>query len=145
MITYYYILCAFLLLLITTFPFFLRKLAEQSGWRKVEKQFLSSQKAKAVKGERLSIRSANIGGFSYRNMLRIISTKKGLFISMPWPFKMAHKSVLIPWKALALKDSGADKNKKCRVDIGRPVLTSMDLKEKDFKKLQAIILRKPRL
>ncbi len=143
---FYYYLLILLVLLVLTFPFIVKKLAEQSGWKTLAKKFPSKKDRRQIKGERLKIRSALIGGFSYRNVIRMITTKKGLVIGMTWPFKIGHDSVMIPWREFKeLPPAKKGRSKRRQIEIGRPAITILDLSEKDFKELNTIIKNKPRL
>ena len=129
-------LIGILLLLVGSFPFIARKLAEKSGWKRLAAQFPAKVSRRTAVGTRISVYSMTVGDFSYQNTVRIVVTQKGLLIGMVWPFSLSHPDVMIPWKAFqGLKEGKSFMGKSHSLIIGNPEITHLAFREKDFENL----------
>ena len=144
--TFTTILLTILGLLLISFPFFSRKLAEKSGWRALEENFKEDQASSKIKGNAVNLYSAIIGGLNYTNILRCKIVKHGLYIRLVWPFSLTHKAILVPWKAFkSVEDTKVLLKDYKRFSIGRPTITTIDLDEKGFNLLKKHFRERSRL
>jgi hypothetical protein len=130
MLTAFYILLGLVALLILTFPLLAGQLARKSGWRKLANQYRAKESRKTVVGRRLSVKTIVLGDYPYQQVARLIATKKGLHISLIWPFSMTHPSLEIPWRDFGKPQRGETVlGAVWRIPIGP---TTLDLKPDDF-------------
>jgi hypothetical protein len=123
--------------LIVSFPILVQVLANKSGWKALAQQYRFSEKPGRAKGVRLSVFSATIGGFSYQNVLRFKSAKKGLIVWMIWPFNISHKAIVIPWNAFEkVEETQGTMAAVMRLHIGKPSITTLDFRKKDYDRIK---------
>lgn len=54
----------------------------------------------------LVLETANIAGNSFRNMINIGISERGLYISAIFPVNLSHRPILIPWNAINKIENG---------------------------------------
>lgn len=133
-----YILAGIAVLLLISFPFFARKLAEKSGWKQLAKNYQTDASRRTVKGIRVPVYTLLLNGFAYQNSVRVIVTKKGLLLGMVWPFSYTHSNLIIPWRAIRGDGQGKSVLGRTRkFAVGQPVTTILEIREKDWEKLRS--------
>lgn len=88
-------------LFIVVFPTFwcliVLLLSYVGGWQRLSKVHASTI---SPHGRAFHWISGGIGIVSYRNCLTVHVAPEGLFLSMPFIFRIGHKTLLIPWQAI---------------------------------------------
>jgi hypothetical protein len=71
------------------------------GWHELSQRFESTE---SLEGERFSFRSATIGWgafpVSYRSSLFVTVGRRGMALSILFPFRFLHPRLVIPWSAI---------------------------------------------
>jgi hypothetical protein len=68
-----------------------------SGWRRLAQSYATDL---APRGTAFLCQSGYVGFVAYRNCLSARVASEGLFLSVLWPFRPGHKTLLIPWSAI---------------------------------------------
>lgn len=93
-------------LFIVVFPVFwcliVLLLSYVGGWQRLSKVYASDIEPH---GQAFPWISGRIGVVSYRNCLTVHVAPEGLFLSMPFIFRIGHKTLLIPWHAIHSQDA----------------------------------------
>jgi hypothetical protein len=65
-----------------------------SGWRRLSRDYAASF---PPHGQAFLSQTGKVGPSSYRNSLHVHVAPEGLFLSVPFVFRLGHKPLLIPW------------------------------------------------
>jgi hypothetical protein len=89
-------------------------------------------------GKTLRWQSGSLGLVSYRNVINIASAPEGLFLSVAWPFRIAHPPLFIPWSDVhdAFEERGLWW-RQVRFSIGSPSRARMRLPAQAFEAVDA--------
>ncbi len=68
------------------------------GWRTLAATLATEE---APRGTRFSGESGYVGGVSYKSALTVHVAPDGMFLTVPWVFRVGHKPLFIPWNAIA--------------------------------------------
>lgn len=89
---------ALVLLSIVVFPVFwcliVLLISFVGGWQRLSKVYAANV---PPHGQEFSWQTGRVGLASYRNCLNVHVAPEGLFLSMPFIFRIGHKPLLIPW------------------------------------------------
>ena len=95
------LIVALALLPIVVFPVFwcliVLLLSYVSGWQRLSRVYASDV---PPHGKAFFRQSGGVGVASYRNCLTVQVAPEGLFLSVPFIFRIGHKTLLIPWHAI---------------------------------------------
>ncbi|WDI44613.1 hypothetical protein [Bremerella sp. P1] len=86
-----------LLFIVALFCGFTLLIAFLGDWGLLAKSFRAREKPS---GKFFYFRSAGVGMASYRNMLTVGVTAKGLYLAVFFPFRFVHPPLLIPWSEI---------------------------------------------
>ena len=88
------------LLFLLIFPLFwcgiVWLLAQIGGWARLAQDFRTD---KTPRGTPFHWQSGAVGWTSYRGVLQLAAAPEGLFLSLPWLFRVGHAPLFIPWSA----------------------------------------------
>jgi len=108
------------------------------GWPDLFPKYKTQKQAKEILNARnLKIRNCNFGGVGQNNLMKFYETREGLLISPLWFIKKDNYNLLIPWSEIV-----ETRKRKLlfatsyRLIIGEPFVSSIDLSERDFKKIR---------
>ena len=93
-------------------------LSHVSGWQRLSRGYESKvpPHGKAFLGQ-----SGSVGPVSYRNCLTVHVAPEGLFLSVPFFFRIGHKALLIPWSAIHTEETVKFLwHRAVRFEVGRP-------------------------
>lgn len=121
--------------------YFALKGLHQKGWSALQKRFHFDYDY--FNGEKLRIRQMSISGVNHQNTLEIKASGQGLYLKLIFPFNAFSKPLLIPWDEIVdIQDSKVLLMKFKRLIIGKPFISTIEMSEKDFKKVQKYIMNK---
>lgn len=69
-----------------------------SGWQRMARHFAAGARQPAGKAFRHV--TARIGWVHYKHVLEVHVGQAGVFLSLPWLFRIGHAPLLLPWSAL---------------------------------------------
>jgi hypothetical protein len=100
------------------------------GWSRLGSRYATD---KTPRGTALRWQTGAVGLVSYRNVLKIDVAQDGLFLAMPWPFRIGHPPLFIPWSAV----QGATATqmlwlRQVRFGVGKPAIAHLRLPAKVF-------------
>ena len=68
-----------------------------SGWQRLASTYATRE---PPRGARFGMQNGMVGLVSYRNCLTIHTAPDGLFLSVQFVFRIGHKPLFIPWRAI---------------------------------------------
>lgn len=72
-------------------------LAQLGGWAALAPRYATHL---TPRGTPFRWQDARFGWVSYNNVLQIDVAREGLFLSLPWLFRLGHPPLLLPWHAI---------------------------------------------
>ena len=127
------------LLFLIAFPVFwcgiVWVLAHSGGWARLGQHYATHQ---TPRGAPFRWQSASVGWVAYNHVLRVDAAHEGLFLSMPWPFRVGHPPLFIPWTAV--HDPTEQRMfwlRFVRFTVGSPPLVRMRLRAEVYEASQA--------
>jgi hypothetical protein len=72
-------------------------LAQVGGWARLAQRFATHQ---TPRGTPFHWQSGSLGWVSYRGVLQLDAAHDGLFLAMPWLFRVGHAPLFLPWAEL---------------------------------------------
>lgn len=116
-------------LFLVVFPMFwcaiVLLLAFVGGWRKLAEKYATE---KEPRGTAFRWVNGSVGIVSYRNCLNAHVAHEGLYLSVPFFFRMGHKQLLIPWAEIRSGDAVSFLwYRAVCLEIGRPPLARIKL------------------
>jgi hypothetical protein len=67
------------------------------GWRRLGAAYAATS---LPHGTEFHWQTGGVGVVSYRNCLSVHVAPEGLFLSLPWMFRIGHRTLLIPWQEI---------------------------------------------
>ena len=110
-------------------------MAHLGGWARLGQHYGTHQ---TPRGESFRYQSGMIGWISYRGILQVHDANDGVFLSMPWPFRVGHPPLFIPWTAM--HDASELQllwMRFVRFAVGSPAMVRMRLPAKVFDAVEA--------
>ena len=143
--TFLFVIAGFLVLFPLIFGGVVWLIAIIGGWKNLEQHYLSEVNAREVRGKHLNINRLDLGLFrqSYVNVISLIATDDGLFISQIFPFGWIHRPLMIPWEEF----KGAEEKHRLlgrmvKLIIGDPKVEAMEIRLRDYEKLLPYLVEK---
>ncbi len=101
-------------------------LASVGGWRRLAATYRASDDSTRYVAPRWQ--TGRIGIVPYRRVLTIDASEKGLRLAVPFPFRIGHQSLLIPWSAVHNRTQGSVWGRDVtRFDVGTPAVARVEL------------------
>ena len=101
-----------------------------SGWSRLGKSYRCAAEPKAW---RYTWQSGSVGLVSYRNCLHIGVSEDGLFLSVPWVFRVGHPALFIPWAQIHnVQNHQLLWVRRVHFEVGDPALARIQLPEQAF-------------
>ena len=72
-------------------------LSHVSGWQRLAASYPARE---PPRGTRFAMQSGSVGLVSYRNCLTLHAAPDGLFLSLPFIFRIGHKTLFLPWSTI---------------------------------------------
>jgi hypothetical protein len=108
----------------------LRLLSTWGGWSRLSETFTARDRPW---GTRFLIQSGKVGSVNYKSCLTIHCTPKGFYMSIHWPFRLAHPTLFIPWEAVR---NATTKRifwfERVVFDVGSPSIATLQLSKRIF-------------
>lgn len=103
------------------------------GWKKLAKQYGTTQRADTIMGERIHFGEINIGGLNMKNMVKGYKTHKGLFLTQYLFFQGRNPNLLIPWEEF----QPAEERKflfirRYRIPVGSPQVSYLEISARKY-------------
>jgi hypothetical protein len=119
-------------LFVVVFPMFwcsiVMLLSFVGGWRNLAEKYATD---KEPKGHAFRWVNGSVGVVSYKNCLTAHVAPEGLFLSVPIFFRIGHKPLFIPWKAIHSQQSSTFLwYKAVRFEVGQPTIARVQLPAK---------------
>ena len=95
------------------------------GWRRLARTYRASGEPSglALRGQ-----TGKVGVVPYRRCLTVHAGDRGVYLSLPFPFRIGHPSLMIPWRdlhgATHARVMGRDVT---RMEVGTPVVGRLEL------------------
>ena len=110
-------------------------LGRLGGWARLATRFATHR---TPDGIALRWQDARVGWVSYRNVLRIDVAHDGLFLSMPWLFRVGHPPLFLPWTAMhEVREQRLLWLRRVRFSVASPPLAQLGLPAKAFEANEA--------
>jgi hypothetical protein len=101
-----------------------------SGWSRLAKNFATDRNSL---GREFHWQSGSVGFVRYRNCLNVAVASNGLFLWLPWIFRVGHRKLFIPWSAIHDEESKQVLwFSMIRFQVGKPGIARIRLPRKVF-------------
>lgn len=110
-------------------------LSHVGGWNRLGTRFATHQ---TPHGASFRWQNGSVGFVSYRNVMRVDAAPDGIFLSMPWLFRVGHPPLFIPWSEV--HDATEQRLlwlRLVRFGVGSPRLARLRLPAKVFEAVEA--------
>jgi hypothetical protein len=119
-------------MLFVLFPLF-------SGWRFLAQRYQTSE----LPGELQSFQSGRVGLVAFKSVLNVGTSDRGLYLSVFFPFSLAHPPLLIPWSEISrVEEVNNFFQDSYRLYIGTPPIAKLLLHRKTLSAVQSIMASK---
>lgn len=128
----------FIFPLVLFIGYFAIKSLHEKGWKDLQDRYHFNYEY--FNGENLKIRNLKINDINSQNVVKIKASGQGLFIKMTFPFNIFSKPILIPWDDIVdVQSSKVLFYKMKKIIIGNPLISTIELSEKDYNKMRNYI------
>lgn len=112
-------------------------LLSKKGWADLASEYRFNEK---FEGDRVGIISAGINGVSYNNCLLLKYNTQGLYLRPILIFRLFHKPIFIPWKAIRnVREKDMLLTKLKELVIGEPTIALIQFPRSTFSKIERMI------